>query len=345
MKENFLEATRNILEKNLNILDEPFVQNKLVLVYDKNSKLSVLLSESYISNLENYKNLDIELIDFDEVDKEELKNKLLSLKENSTVILVQSTNFRLDNFRIRLNLHNSWIGCLEHNHLSYIKDVEIKNYADSILYKTPYYISLSEKLKNISDNASVIKVVCKDWNTLNLEGGFEDMKQNTWDYTGKSRWWTFPIWENFTEIKDFSKSNWKVSVKVFPNKDFEVVFPEIFSLEIKESKIISYCEKTPKEFIEILDNIKNSEDNEIMCRELWFWLNPWITFENPLNDINSFERMAWFHISLWKKHGVYRKKLHRKIIQRYHIDIFLDVDYIEFDWDKVFEGWKYLIKD
>jgi aminopeptidase len=107
MKENFLEATRNILEKNLNILDEPFVQNKLVLVYDKNSKLSVLLSESYISNLENYKNLDIELIDFDEVDKEELKNKLLSLKENSTVILVQSTNFRLDNFRIRLNLHNS----------------------------------------------------------------------------------------------------------------------------------------------------------------------------------------------------------------------------------------------
>jgi hypothetical protein len=46
--------------------------------------------------------------------------------------------------------------------LSYIKDVEIKNYADSILYKTPYYISLSEKLKNISDNASVIKVVCKD---------------------------------------------------------------------------------------------------------------------------------------------------------------------------------------
>ena len=44
---------------------------------------------------------------FDDFDKLELKNYLLSLCENSTVILVQSTNFRLDDFRIRLMLHKS----------------------------------------------------------------------------------------------------------------------------------------------------------------------------------------------------------------------------------------------
>jgi len=117
MKEKFLQATKDILEKNLSILEKPFCDKKIVLVYDKNSKLSNLLSEAYTENLNNYKSptlggglrgiLDIEIINFDEIENDILKDKLMSLDKDSTVILVQSTNFRLDDFRIRLILKNN----------------------------------------------------------------------------------------------------------------------------------------------------------------------------------------------------------------------------------------------
>jgi hypothetical protein len=51
--------------------------------------------------------LKIEIIIFLENEKEILKEKLMTLEIDSTVILVQSTNFRLDNFRLRLNLKNA----------------------------------------------------------------------------------------------------------------------------------------------------------------------------------------------------------------------------------------------
>jgi hypothetical protein len=36
-------ATKNILEKNLKILEKPYSENKVILVYDTESKLSNLL--------------------------------------------------------------------------------------------------------------------------------------------------------------------------------------------------------------------------------------------------------------------------------------------------------------
>jgi len=45
MKQKFLQATKNILEKNLGILVKPFCEKKVVLVYDNNSKLSEILAE------------------------------------------------------------------------------------------------------------------------------------------------------------------------------------------------------------------------------------------------------------------------------------------------------------
>ena len=43
IKNKFLEATKNILRENLKILEKPFSQNKIVLVYDEDSKLSKIL--------------------------------------------------------------------------------------------------------------------------------------------------------------------------------------------------------------------------------------------------------------------------------------------------------------
>jgi hypothetical protein len=284
-----------------------------------------------------------EIIIFWNIKNDILKEKIMWLKADSTVVLVQSTNFRLDDFRLRLNLKNQWVWCIEHNHLWYIRDDEIETYANCLEYRTPFYIKLSNKLKEKFDKANILEVVSKNWDKLICEWGFEDMKQNTWDFGERIRGWSFPIWENFTETKDFEKVNWKLSIRAYPNMAFEVIKWDIFSVEIKESKIIWYSENTPSGFIELVEKIKSSEDWECFVRELWFGLNPWITWENTLNDVNACERIMWFHMSMWKKHQIYRKKFHRKIIQRFHIDIFSDVDYILLDWEKILENEKFII--
>jgi len=343
MINKFIEATKNILEKNLKILEKPFCEKKIVLVYDTDSKLSKILWESYADNIKSYNNLNTEIIIFWEIEKEILKEKLMNLEADSTVVLVQSTNFRLDDFRLRLNLKNQWVWCIEHNHLAYIRDSEIANYANAIEYRTPYYVELSNKLKEKFDKADELIVVSKNWEKLICKGGFENMKQNTWDFWERIRAGSFPIWENFTENKNFEKVNWKLAIRAYPNMLFEVIMWDIFTVEIKESRIVWYSENTPKWFIELVEKIKSSEDWECFVRELGFGLNLWITWDKTLNDVNACERIAGFHMSMWKKHQIYRKKFHRKIMQRFHIDIFSDVDYILLDWEKIFEEENFII--
>ena len=55
---------------------------------------------------------------------ESIKQDLLSLPKWSIAILVQSANFRLSTFRIRLELFHRSVHVIEHNHLAYIKEEE-----------------------------------------------------------------------------------------------------------------------------------------------------------------------------------------------------------------------------
>lgn len=333
-----LSATKSILEKSLDLQNPIFLWKKIVLVFDRDSYLSRIISDSYIENLSEYEN--VEIIDFSDTDKDLLKEKLLWLEKNSTVMLVQSTNFRLDDFRIRLSLQKLWVGCLEHNHLSYILQDESETYINSIMYKTPELLSVSNSLKSKIESWDKLTFKAKNWSILEITGWFEEMKQNTWVYDIENRGSTLPFWENFTESKVFDNVNGELSIYAFPDLSYKVNFVEPFTIKIEKSIIISYSENTPKSFIELLDMIKNSEDWEVMVRELWFWLNDSITDINKLSDVNAYERKLWFHISIWKKHGIYRKKLHKKITQRYHIDIFPDLDYISLDWEVIFD-WKW----
>ena len=341
IEKKLLKAIKDILEKNMTINIKPYSDNEVLLIYDLESPLSILVSNAYIENLKNIKS---EIIDINTVNKEELIKRLWNLKEYSTVILVQSTNFRLDNFRIRLQLHNNWVWCLEHNHLQYMKDDEYENYADAIEYLTPYYDKISAKLKEICDKANIMKFISNDWSIFKIEWGFEDMKQNTWNYQWKRRGWTLPVWENFTEAKNFDWVNGELSISIYPWMDFQINKVEKpFKIKVNKSFITCDDKNAPKEFHELLDLINASEDNEVMLRELWFWLNPNITNNKQLADVNFFERKAWFHVSIWKKHQIYRKKIHKSIVQRYHIDLFPDIKEIYVDNIKIFENDKYII--
>lgn len=341
IRQKFLQATKDILEKNLQLLNQKYKDKPIVLVYDMDSELSKQLSQWYIRNLENISNA--QLIDFHEIPKNDLKEMLLWLEKDSTVILVQSTNFRLDDFRIRLSLHNNGVGCLEHNHLAYIKDSEIENYADAIEYKTDYYDEVSQRLKNICDTADTMEVICHDGSSLTVTWGFEDMKQNTWNYEWKNRGGTFPIGENFNEALDFKNVNGELSIYAYPDEGFQVHFAKPFKIKINNSMVSCDDEKCPEKFKEFLHKIAQGEDGEVYMRELGFWLNPWITKQKTLSDVNAFERIAGFHISLWKKHNIYRKKFSRKVTQRYHIDIFPDVKEIKIDNQTIFENDRYVI--
>lgn len=341
MNQIILEATKNILEKNLEINSSPYCDFPVIVVYDLECELTKNIWEAYKQNLENRKNS--EVIIFEEIKAEDLKEKLMNLQEHSTVVLVQSRDFRLDEFRIRLNLHNKCVGCMEHNHLIYLRKWEENTYIDAISYRWKEYDRLSTKFKNISDNAQTAKIICHNWDTLEISGWFEDMKQNIWDYTHRNRGSTLPCGENFSESKEFDKVNGKLSITCYPDSDMNIHFCEPFTIDINKSMITCNDEKCPEIFREFLERIARNEDGEVMMRELWFGLNPAISNKNPLNDVNAFERKAGFHISMWKKHGIYRKKLHRKVNQRFHIDVFPDVKEIFFDDTLVFSEDKFVI--
>ena len=152
-----LNATKDILEKNLSLKKPQISGKKIVLVYDTDSELSELISAGYIENLQQYAN--VEIILFQEEKGAELKEKLLLLEEYSTVILVQSTNFRLESFRIRISLQQKNVGCIEHNHLSYIKSSQTKTYLEAISYQSNYFEKVSNFLKQTFDAGNTLKVI------------------------------------------------------------------------------------------------------------------------------------------------------------------------------------------
>lgn len=337
-----LQATKDILEKNLQIYNPQIIWKRVVLIYDNESKLSRLISEWYIKNLKNHSNF--EIIKYHENKQKEIKDKILSLNEYDSVIMVESTNFRLEEFRIRMSLQHRNIAWIEHNHLKYIEENQIQTYLEAISFQSDYFGKVSNFLKQKNDNWKTMKIVSPEWAILTLEWWFEYMKQNTWNFQLENRYWTYPIWENFSEVKDFSWVNWELYIKAYPGENLEMIFPEKpFKIEVRESLIYCDREKTPESFNKIIDKISRDENGEVMMRELWFWLNRAITWEKTLTDVNQFERISWFHLSLWKKHNIYRKKLHKDIIQRYHIDIFPNVKEIYIDDELIFDSEKHFI--
>ena len=337
-----LQATKDILEKNLQIYHPDIIGKKVVLIYDCESELSTLMAEGYIENLKKYPNA--EILKYSDFTGEELKEKILSLEEYATVIMVESTNFRLEEFRIRMSLQHRNIAGIEHNHLTYIKKEQIQTYLECVSYQSDYFQIVSDFLKQKNDTGSVMKIVSPEWAVLLLEGGFEDMKQNTGNFALNNRYGTYPIGENFSEAKDFSKVNGEMYIRAYPGENLEMVFSEVpFKVTVKESMISADAQTTPESFLKLMEKIQNGENGEVMMRELGFWLNRAITREKTLTDVNQFERISGFHLSLGKKHNIYRKKLHKDVVQRYHIDIFPNVAQIFIDEELIFESEKHFL--
>lgn len=267
---------------------------------------------------------------------EDIKDSLISLPKWSIVILVQSTNFRLSTFRIRLELFHRGIHVIEHNHLAYIPEEQFETFFQAIQYRTPEYIRLHKSFAKKLENAQ--KTVIESFNGDKLFfGPVEKCRGNTWDYSDvENKGGTIPLGEVFTEAINLDDVNGKVWVDTFPNQDFSIAITEPFLLTVENGRVLPSAD-FPENFRKLY-NLVVQYEWEVRLRELGFGLNPAISTEKPLKDINFHERKLGVHFSLGKKHGIYGKKLPKTEMQRFHIDVFVALKSVYIDEEKIFEN-------
>ncbi len=272
---------------------------------------------------------------------ESIKDELLALPMGSIVVLIQSTNFRLSTFRIRLELFHRGVHVIEFNHLAYIPESEYETFQSSLVYRTNEYTRLEKIFRESISSAKNTHIYSQNGSVLNF-GLLENIRWNTGDYRNTiNKWGTFPIGEIFTESINLDEVSGRCLVESYPNEDFSVNYCIPFELVIAQWRALPSSDFPPA-FAKLYNWIIEFEW-EVMVRELGFWLNPAITTSTPLSDINFYERKIGVHLSLGKKHGIYGKKLPKTETQRFHIDVFLALDSVIIGDKKFYEDGMWIL--
>lgn len=301
---------------------------KTLVIFDTQSPLSRVLTEAYRRALPQ-----ATFVDFESEPPEEILARFDRLKAGDLVVLVQSTNFRLNEFRIRIELFRRDLKTIEHIHLARMSEAQYKTYIQALAYDGTYYQSLGRALKSSLDHAQRIVVECRG-TTLVYTGPMEDAKLNIGDYAGmKNIGGTFPIGEVFTEARDLRSVNGEALVFAFAGMDHMVRTYEPFPIRIQNG--ILTAPDGPEDFNKILELIR--EDEEVLVREFGLGINPALHKNSIVNDITAFERQTGLHLSLGAKHAMYPKPGLKRKDGRYHVDIFIDAERIVIDDEVVYQ--------
>jgi aminopeptidase len=326
-------AAKNICDiLNLSIKHTPL--HRALVIYDEQNGLTRVLLEAYKIALPEAK-----FVGFDTLSKEEVLEEFEILNPQDLVVLLQSSNFRLDDFRIRLHLSNKKFKVIEHMHLYRNDEANWDVYIDSLAYDKTWYDTMGQSLFGKLSKVKELQIVSGE-RRLNVTGGLEIPKLNIGDYTGMDNiGGTFPIGEVFTESKNFAEMNGIIKVYAFASQDFTISFHEPFEVEIEKGLVVGYGDNAPQDFKDIVEVVKQYE--KPLIREIGFGLNRAITKDSPLGDITAFERILGMHISLGEKHSVYKKPDIRTNKSKFHIDLFLTIDRVTCDDEVIFEDGKY----
>lgn len=311
-------------------------QHSALVVYDTQNGLANILLAAYRAALPQAK-----FVDFDQVDKQTVLAEFDALKPDDLVVMIQSSNFRLDDFRIRIHLFNKKLRVIEHMHL-YRNDPEVWDvYVNALEYDVEWLLPTANKIKTLLGGAKELKIVSQDA-ALTVTGGLEMPKLNVGDYTGMNNiGGTFPIGEVFTEGRYLSCMNGAIYIYAFANQDFSISMHEPFRLDIEKGLVVGYGDNTPQGFIDIWKVIKQYE--RPLMREIGFGLNRAITKDRYLGDITAFERIYGMHLSLGEKHSVYKKEGIKTNKSKFHVDLFPAVTSVSADGQMIFENGKYVI--
>jgi aminopeptidase len=302
-----------------------------LVVHDERTGLSRALAEAYRRLLP-----DADFIDFDSVAPGEVLAAFRRLAPGDLVVLVQSTNFRLEAFRIRVELFKLGLKVIEHVHLSRMPGAQAVHYIEALAYDQAYFRGVGAALKARIDAASEGRV-CGGGETLVFASPFEPAKLNVGDYSGMNNvGGQFPIGEVFTEARDLEAVHGRVQVHVFGDTAYLTNRPDKpVTLVVERGRVVDAIDATP-EFQQVLDIIRRDE-GEVWVRELGFGMNRAFSRERRVDDIGTYERMCGIHLSLGAKHGVYPKPGFKRKDARYHIDVFAVTDAVYLDGERVYQ--------
>lgn len=307
-----------------------------LVIYDTDAPLTRIVLEGYKSALPHG-----EFMDFHAHTGTQILERISQLKPKDLVVVLQSTNFRLNEFRLRIELFNRELKTVEHMHLSRLSEDQYERYLNSLAYDSEYYHTYGHGLKKIIDAAETIVVTSHGGATLTYVGGMEDSKLNIGDYAGmKNIGGTYPIGEVFSEARDLTKVNGEVMVFGYAGADHCVRIVTPFKATITNG-IFEASAEAPKEFQDILDLVR--VDEPVWVREFGMGLNPSMGKDRIVNDITAFERQKGMHMSLGMKHGIYPKPGFSRKDGRYHVDIFIDLKTITADGKPMYANGDFIV--
>jgi aminopeptidase len=332
-----VDAAASHLRDVLDIVVEHGPAHKALVVYDTRSELALALTEGYRRNLQ-----DGEFIDFDTVSPDEVLAAFKRMQALDLVVLIQSTNFRLEAFRIRVELFKLGLKVIEHVHLSRMPGPQGAHYIEALAYDSAYYRGVGQALKARIDTAGCA-TVHSGGERLVFASKLESAKLNIGDYSGMNNiGGQFPIGEVFTEAQDLEAVNGRVQVHVFGDTSYMVNRPDQpITLNIERGRVVGAEGATP-EFERLLEIITRDE-GEVWVRELGFGMNRAFTRERRVNDIGTYERMCGIHLSLGAKHGVYQKPGFKRKDARYHVDVFAVTDAVYLDDELVYKDGRWCL--
>jgi aminopeptidase len=326
-----IDAAATHLRDVLAIALEHGPGRRALVVYDTRTGLARALLEGYRRTLPE----DSEFVDFDAVTPDQVLALFKTLAPHDLVVLVQSSNFRLDGFRLRVELFKLGLKVIEHVHLSRMPGAQGEHYIESLAYDPAYFRGIGHALKSRIDQAQRAKVRGAD-SVLTFDSPLELAKLNIGDYSAMNNvGGQFPIGEVFTEARDLEAVNGRALIHVFGDTAYLVNRPDQpITIVIERGRVVEALDSTP-EFDEVLAIIRRDE-GEVWVRELGFGMNRAFTRERRVDDIGTYERMCGIHLSLGAKHGVYAKPGFKRKDARYHIDVFAVTDAVYLDDERVY---------
>jgi aminopeptidase len=309
-----------------------------LIVFDTRCALARALTAAYRRCLPQ-----AQFIDFDAVTPDHIQGQFAAMAAGDLVVLVQSSNFRLDAYRIRVELFKRALKVIEHPHLARMPGVQAQHYIASLAYDAAYYRDTGHALKTRIDQATTAMI---DSGGAQLHfGPLESAKLNIGDYTGMANiGGQFPIGEVFTEARDLEGVNGEVRIFVFGDTEFSVNQPaQPITLVIRHGRVVDARNSTPA-FDQVLANIR-ADEGEVWLRELGFGMNRAFGKDRTVDDIGSFERMCGIHLSLGAKHGVYNKPGFKRGTTRHHVDVFVDTHAVWLDGASVYRDGAWCVGD
>lgn len=308
---------------------------RILVVYDLGCELSRIMAAAYRKALPQ-----ADFLDFDAHAPADILSAMLTRPAGDLVILVQSTNFRLNEFRVRIQLFEKHLKTIEHMHLNRMKEDQYETYINTLAFDPDYYMRHGHGLKTKLDAARRVIVQCAG-TELVYDGPMEAAKMNIGDYRGMENvGGTFPIGEVFTEAQDLRAIHGSIKIFAFAGMDHCMQWHQPFLATVQHG-LLEAGPDAPQEFLALLDMVRVQEP--VMVREFGLGLNPAIDREHVLSDLTAYERMYGLHLSLGAKHSVYKKPDLDRKTTRYHVDIFVDVERILADDVPIFQNGKYVI--